>query len=134
MTDAARAGLFHHAFISAATRCASSSVMAGDIGSDSSVAWDPLGDGQAQSLPFGVTFLPMRRYRIMYQRLHAVGGKVFLQCVAPVAPHREDVPHVTVALAVIGQHDVGMVYLRQIDVGNAPAMLVVGVEVGEFCP
>ena len=51
---------------------------------------DSLGDGQGKVVPVRETVLLVGRYGIVDLRLDAVGGEVFLQLVAMLAEHGQD--------------------------------------------
>lgn len=88
------------------------------------------GDWQGEAIPISIALLFVRRDGIMDLGLHAVVAEILLQFITTRTEHGEDVPDG--GGRSLRQTNQGIVYLREIDVGNGAATLVVNIEMGQF--
>ena len=91
---------------------------------------DALGDRQREFVPYRVAGLLVRRYRIVYFRLHAVVGQILFQF---IATRRKDWEDMTDAVTLTWRnYDVWMFHLIYIYRSYLAAAGVVGIQVTQF--
>lgn len=96
------------------------------------LAVDPLGYGQARSAPFGVAFLLVRRYGVMYHRAYSVVGEIALQGVAPRAHYGEYVVDAVTAILFVRDAQLWVRDVAHVIFGYAAALGVVVVKISQL--